>query len=148
MVRCVKSLSKTDKTNIYHQGLIKMLVIHEIRKQGISWKILITQHLRTENKPVEGARSAPEKYKEPQEKKGTKDKVTPSSSRIVSETDKASKQAGPSSTVDKIFKIQESKGESKLVEETSTIALEDKGHRTKTVRKEKNRSGNKDEQSI
>ena len=36
MVRGVKSLSKTKKTSIYHQGLIKMLVIHEIKKQGIS----------------------------------------------------------------------------------------------------------------
>jgi hypothetical protein len=34
------------------------------------------------------------------------------------------------------------------VEETSTVALEEKGHKTKTVRKEKNSSENKDEQSI
>jgi hypothetical protein len=34
------------------------------------------------------------------------------------------------------------------VEETSTMALEEKGHKTKTVRKEKNSSENKDEQSI
>jgi hypothetical protein len=55
MVRGIKYLSKTEKTNIYHQGLIKMLVLHEIRKQRISWKILITQHLPTENKPMEEA---------------------------------------------------------------------------------------------
>jgi len=34
------------------------------------------------------------------------------------------------------------------VDETSTIALEEKGHKTKTLRKEKNISENKDEQSI
>jgi hypothetical protein len=67
------------------------------------------------------------KDKEPQKKKGKKDKVTPSSSRAVSQNDKASKQAGPSSTVNKTFKSQESKGKNKLVEETSTVALEEKG---------------------
>ena len=36
MVRGVKSLSKTEKNSIYHQGLIKMLVIHDIRKRGFS----------------------------------------------------------------------------------------------------------------
>jgi hypothetical protein len=147
MVRGVKSLSKTKKTSIYHQGLIKMLVIHEIKKKGISWKIFITQHLPTENKPIEGAQPTLEKDKEPQEKKGKKDKVTPSSSRIVNQKDKASKQVGPSSTVDEIFKSQESKGKSKLVE-SSTTTLEEKGHKTKTMRKEKNSSKNKDEQSI
>jgi hypothetical protein len=92
-----------------------MLVIHEIRKKRISWKILITQHLPTENKHVEESHLALEKDKEPQKKKGKKDKVTSSSSRIVSQNDKASKQAGPSSTVDNIFKSQESKGKTKLV---------------------------------
>jgi hypothetical protein len=55
MVRGFKSLSKTEKTIIYHQCLIKMLVIHEIRKQGISWKILITQHLPTKKKTCRGS---------------------------------------------------------------------------------------------
>jgi hypothetical protein len=142
MVICFKSLSKTEKTRIYHQGLIKMLVLHEIRKQRISWKILITQHLSTENKPVEEAQLAPEKYKEPQKKKGKKDKATPSSSRTVSQNEKSSKQAGPSSTVNKTFKSQESKGKTKLVEETSTVTLEEKGIKTKTIRKGKNRSEN------
>jgi hypothetical protein len=32
MVRGVKSISKVEKTRIYHQGLIKMLVLHELRK--------------------------------------------------------------------------------------------------------------------
>jgi hypothetical protein len=66
----------------------------------------------------------------------------------VSQNEKASKQAGPSSTVNKTFKSQESKGKTKLVEETSTVALEEKGHKTKTVRKGKNSSENKSEQSI
>jgi DNA-binding protein H-NS len=66
----------------------------------------------------------------------------------VSQNDKASKQAGSSFTFNKIFKSQESKGKTKLVEETSKIALEEKGHKTKTVRKEKNSSKNKSEQSI
>jgi hypothetical protein len=67
---------------------------------------------------------------------------------MVSQKYKASKQAGPSSTVDKIFESQESKGKSKLMEETSTISLEEKGHKTKTVRKKNNSSKNKDERSI
>jgi hypothetical protein len=66
----------------------------------------------------------------------------------VRQNDNASNQERPSSTVNKIFKIQESKGKTKLVEETSTVALEEKGHKTKTVRKEKNSSENKNEQSI
>jgi len=80
MVRGVKSLSKTQNTSIYHQGLIKMLVIHEIRKQGFSWKTLITQYLPTENEPIEEAHLAPDEDKEPKEKKGKKDKVASSSS--------------------------------------------------------------------
>jgi len=91
MVRGVKSLSKNENTSIYHQGLIKMLVIHEIRKQGFSWKTLITQHLFTENKPIEESQPSIDKDKESKEKKDKKDKVTPSSSRIVSQKDKASK---------------------------------------------------------
>jgi hypothetical protein len=66
----------------------------------------------------------------------------------VSQNEKASKQAGPSSTVNKNFKSQESKGKTKLVEETSTVALEERGHKTKTVRKGKNSSENKSEQCI
>jgi hypothetical protein len=66
----------------------------------------------------------------------------------VIQNNKASKQVGLSSTFNKTFKSQESKGKTKLVEETSTIALEEKGHKKKTVRKEKNSSENKSEQSI
>jgi hypothetical protein len=142
MVRGVKSLSKTEKTSIYHQGLIKMLVIHEIRKQGFSWKTLITQHLSTENEPVEEAQPAPDKDKEPKERKGKKDKATPSSSRAVK--DKASKQVRPSSSDNKTLKSQESKGKSELVEEISAVALEERGHTSKSLRKEKSR----DEQFI
>jgi hypothetical protein len=148
MVRGVKSLSKTEKTSIYHQGLIKMLVLHEIRKQRISRNILITQHLPTEKKPVEEAQPAPKKNKEPQKKKSKRDKATLSSPRTVNQHEKASKQAGPSSTVNNTFKSQESKGKTKLVEETSTIALKEKAHKTKIVRKGKNNSENKSEQSI
>jgi hypothetical protein len=145
MIRGVKSLSKNEKTSIYHQGLIKMLVLHEIEKQRISWKILITQHLPTEKKPVEESQLAQEKYKEPQKQKGKKDKATPSSSRTVSQNEKDSKKVGPSSTANKTFKSQRSKGKTKLLEETSTISLEEKGHKTKTVRKGKNSSENKSE---
>jgi hypothetical protein len=66
---------------------------------------------------------------------------------MMSQKYKASKQAEPSSTVDKIFESQELKGKFKLMEETSTISLEEKGHKTKTVRKKKNSSKNKDERS-
>jgi hypothetical protein len=69
MVRGVKSLSKTEKTSIYHQGLIKMLVIHEIRKRGFSWKTFINQKLSIKNEPVEESHPAPDKNKEPKEKR-------------------------------------------------------------------------------
>jgi hypothetical protein len=97
---------------------------------------------------VEESQHAPKKNKEPQKKKSKKDKVTQSSPRIVSQHEKASKQAGPSSIVNKTFKSQESKGKTKLVEETSTVALKEKGHKTKIVRKGKNNSENKSEQCI
>jgi hypothetical protein len=139
MVRGVKSLSKTEKTSIYHQGLIKMLVIHEIRKRGFSWKTLITQHLSPENEPVEEAQPAPDKNKEPKEKKS---KAAPSSSREVK--DKVGKQVRPSSSDNKTLKSQESKGKSELIEEISAVALEERGHTSKSLRKEKSR----DEQSI
>jgi hypothetical protein len=144
MVRGVKSISKTEKTSIYHQGLIKMLVLHELRKQRISWKTLITQHLPTENKPVEETQHAPKKNKEPQKKKGKKDKTTPPSSRAVSQHEKA----GSSSTVNKTFKSSESKGKNKLVEETSTVAVEKEGHQTKMMKKGKHSSETKSKQSM
>jgi hypothetical protein len=66
---------------------------------------------------------------------------------MMSQKYKASKQARPSSTVDKICESQELKGKSKLMEDTSTISLEEKVHKTKIVRKKKNSSKNKDERS-
>jgi hypothetical protein len=160
MVRGVKSLSKTEKTSMYHQGLIKMLVIHEIRKQGFSWKTLITQHLSTKNELVEEAQPALDEDKKPKKKRGKKDKIAPSSSKAVNQKDKArmkkdrrahnssSKQVGPSSSINKTFKSQESKDKSKLVEEISAVALEEKDHKSKTLSKEKSSSKNKGEQSI
>ena len=66
----------------------------------------MTQHLPIKIKPVEEDQHAPKKNNEPQKKKGKKDKATPSSSRIVSQHEKSSKQAEPSSTVNKTFKSQ------------------------------------------
>jgi hypothetical protein len=138
MVRGVKSISKTEKTSIYHQGLIKMLVLHDLRKQRISWKTLITQHLPTGNKPVEETQHAPKKSKEPQEKNSKKDKTTPPSSRTVSQHEKA----GSSSTVNKTYKSSESKGKNKLVEETSAVAVEKEDHQ-KMMKKGKHSSETK-----
>ena len=53
---------------------------------------------------MEESQHSPKKNKEPQKKKSKKDKATPSSPRTMSQHEKASKQAGPSSTVNKIFK--------------------------------------------
>jgi hypothetical protein len=144
MVRGVKSISKTEKTSIYHQVLIKMLVLHELRKQRISWKTLITQKLPTENKPVEETQHAPNKNKEPQKKKRKKDKTTPPSSREASQHEKE----GPSSTVNKNFKISKSKGKNKLVEETSMVAVEKEGHQIKMMKKGKHSSETKSKQSM
>jgi hypothetical protein len=143
MVRGVKSISKIEKTSIYHQGFIKMLVLHELRKQRISWKTLITQHLPTENKSVEETQHGPKKSKEPQEKKSKKDKTTPPSSRAVSQHEKA----GSSSTVNKTSKSSESKGKNKLVEETSMVAVEKKDHQ-KMMKKRKHSSETKSKQSV
>jgi hypothetical protein len=143
MVRGVKSISKIEKTSIYHQGLIKMLVLHELRKERISWKTLITQHLPTEKKYVEETQHAPKKSKEPQEKKSNKDKTTPPSSRGVSQHEKV----GSSSTVNKNFKSSESKGKRKLVEETSMVAVEKEDHQ-KMMKKGKHSSETKSKQSV
>jgi hypothetical protein len=116
-----------------------MLVLHEPRKQRISWKTLITQHLPTENKLVEETQHAPKKNKEPKKQKGKKDKTTPPSSRAVSQHEKA----GSSSTVNKTFKGSESKGKNKLVEETSTVVVEKEGHQTKMMKKGKHSSKTK-----
>jgi hypothetical protein len=138
MVRGVKTISKIEKTSIYHQGFIKMLVLHELRKQRISWKTLITQHLSTGNKSVEETQHGPKKSKEPQEKKSKKDKTIPPSSRAVSQHEKE----GPSSTVNKTSKSYESKGKNKLVEETSTVVVEKEDH-PKMIKKQKHSSETK-----
>jgi hypothetical protein len=44
MVRGVKSASKKPETNIHHHGLMKLLVVHALRKQGSSWKQLLQQN--------------------------------------------------------------------------------------------------------
>jgi hypothetical protein len=44
MVRGVKSTSKKPKTSIHHHGLMKLLVVHALRKQGSSWKQLLQQN--------------------------------------------------------------------------------------------------------
>jgi hypothetical protein len=73
---------------------------------------------------MEETQHSPKKSKEPQEKKNKKDKITPPSSRVVSQHEKA----GSSSTVNKTSKISKSKGKNKLVEETSTMVVEKEGH--------------------
>jgi hypothetical protein len=93
---------------------------------------------------VEETQHAPKKNKEPQKKKGKKDKTTPPSSRAVSQHEKE----GPSSTVNKTFKSYESKGKNKLVEETSTVVVEKKGHWTKMMKKWKHSSETKSKQSM
>jgi hypothetical protein len=112
------------------------------------------------NEPVEEAQPALDKDKEPKKKKGKKDKIAPSSSKAVSQKDKArmqkdrrahnssSKQVGPSSLVNKTLKSQELKDISELVEEISAVALEEKGHKSKPLMKEKISSKHKGEQSI
>jgi hypothetical protein len=48
MVRGVKFSSKKPKTNLYHHGLMKLLVVHELRKRGNSWKKLLTENIAQE----------------------------------------------------------------------------------------------------
>jgi len=62
--------------------------------------------------------------------------------------DSSSKQVGPSSSVNKALKSQESKDKSELVEYISAVALEEKGHKSNPLRKEKSSSKNKCEQPI
>jgi hypothetical protein len=93
---------------------------------------------------VEETQHAPKKTKEPQKKKGKKDKTTPPSSRAVSQHEKK----GSSSIVNKNFKISESKGKNKLVEETSMVEVEKEGHQTKMMKKGKHSSETKRKQSM
>jgi hypothetical protein len=143
MVRGVKSISKIENTSIYHQGFIKMLVLNELRKQTISWKTLITQHLPTGNKSMEETHHDPKKSKEPQEKKSKKDKTTPPSSREVSQHEKE----GSSSIINKTSKSSELKGKNKVVEETSTVAVEKEDHH-KMINKRKHSSETKSKKYV
>jgi hypothetical protein len=42
MVRGVMSTSKKPETSVYHHGMMKLLVVHELRKQDSIWKKLLT----------------------------------------------------------------------------------------------------------
>jgi hypothetical protein len=42
MVRGVNYVSKNPETSLYHYGLMKLLVVHELRKRDRSWKKLLT----------------------------------------------------------------------------------------------------------
>jgi hypothetical protein len=42
MVRVIKSGSKKPKTSLYHHGLMKLLVVQELRKRDNSWNKLLT----------------------------------------------------------------------------------------------------------
>jgi hypothetical protein len=56
MVRGVKSASKKLETSLYHHGMMKILVVHELRKWDISWKKFLTENFSHEtSKPVEGS---------------------------------------------------------------------------------------------
>ena len=92
---------------------------------------------------MEETQHGPKKSKEPQEKKIKKDKTTPPSSRAVGQHEKA----GSSSTVNKTSKGYESKGKNKLVEETSTVAVEKEDHQ-KMIKKRKYSSEIKSKQSL
>ena len=48
MVRGVKSTSKKPETSIHHHGLMKLLVVHALRKQGSIWKQLLQQKFSQE----------------------------------------------------------------------------------------------------
>ena len=48
MERGVKSTSKKHETSIHHHGLMKLLVVHALRKQGSSWKQILQQNVSQE----------------------------------------------------------------------------------------------------
>lgn len=48
MVRGVKSSSKKPENSIHHHGLMKLLVVHALRKQGSIWKQLLQQKFSQE----------------------------------------------------------------------------------------------------
>ena len=54
MVRGVRSVSKNLETILHHHGLIKLLVVHDLKTQGRYWKQLLQQSFAQEkSKSVE-----------------------------------------------------------------------------------------------
>jgi hypothetical protein len=49
MVRGIKSAYKKLETSIYHHGLMNLVVVHELRKRGNSWKKLLTHYFSQED---------------------------------------------------------------------------------------------------
>jgi hypothetical protein len=100
MVRGVKSTYKKLENSLYHHGLMKLMVVHALIKQGRSWKQLLQQNFsqdgvsksveehETEACSEESGRKL--KDRESREKK-TKSKgasISPSSSKLVDRLDK------------------------------------------------------------
>jgi hypothetical protein len=48
MARGVRSTSKKIETSLYHHGLMKLLVVSELKKRGSSWKQFITRYFTLE----------------------------------------------------------------------------------------------------
>jgi hypothetical protein len=100
MVRGVKSTSKKPKNSIHHHGLVKLLVVHGLRKQGNSWKQLLQQKFSQEgvSKSIEehetkacsegSSRKTKERKIKGKKLGDEKDVVTPSSSQPVDRLDK------------------------------------------------------------
>jgi hypothetical protein len=99
IVRGVKSTYKKPETSLYHHGMMKLLVVHELRKQDSSWKKFLTKNYAQEiSKSVEGSVTG-EHSKGSDRKKGDRinkgqkysnkiDLVGPSSPKYVSKFEK------------------------------------------------------------
>ena len=48
MIESVKNETKPKEAQIYHQGLIKILVKHQVRTQGITWNDFLVQNQHEE----------------------------------------------------------------------------------------------------
>jgi hypothetical protein len=98
MVRGVKSSSKKPKISLHHHILMKLLVVHALKKQGSSWKQLLQQNFAQEgmSKYVEEqetevhSEGSSRKTKKKKGKKlgGEESTVTPSSSHPIDELEK------------------------------------------------------------
>lgn len=53
MIESVKNKTETKETHIYHQGLIRILVEHQIKSKGSTWKEFLALHLTEEQKVEE-----------------------------------------------------------------------------------------------